>query len=155
MTITFQYTPPPIEETLQFESVYEDELQLGAEDKAQALKNGIYLWMRVDGALAGEIYAMTCGDDEESLPDIDKYPCAVYLSSMTVLPRYAGKGLGRVLLSHFIGMMSMKPQWSDLVWHATSESMDKLSDFFGADKGAVHQDWYDSGRTATFRRLAL
>ena len=153
MTITFHTTPPPIEETLQFEAVYEESLRLDAEDKAAELQHGLNLWLRVDGKLAGEIYAMLCCDDTEELPDIEDLLNSLYLSSVTILPEFQGRGLGRILLAHFFGMCRMR--FPEAVWHSTSEGMTKLSDFFGAEKGAVHENWFDSGRTATFRRLAL
>lgn len=59
-----------IADTMAFESCYEEQLRLEADDKKPILANGIATWLLVDGELAGETWRSGGGLRREILPGI-------------------------------------------------------------------------------------
>jgi GNAT superfamily N-acetyltransferase len=150
MKITFQTTPPPLEDTECFELVYPEELQVDLDDKAAVLSHGEGVWLLVDGKLAGEMYGLLGENDDENIPDI--LPSDFYIGSFTILPEHQGKGLGRLLFAYTLASLAGCPRIS---LHATSEGMNLVSDFFGLKTGPRHANWFGAGRSALFRYLDL
>jgi hypothetical protein len=69
MVVTFR-TRMPVAETMRFEHVYEDVLQLDVEAKASILDAGYGAWLFVDGTLAGETYGISPALLDEDVDDV-------------------------------------------------------------------------------------
>lgn len=154
MVITFT-TQLPVADTMRFEYVYEDALQLTLEDKASILEAGYAAWLFVDGALAGETYAISPSDLVDDVVDVPlRDPRSIYCYSTTVLPPFRGRGLAKLLVAYSIAQ-AKQAGFTSIIGHATSPAMVAVRAFFGASFGPVHPRWYGTERTAHFYRLAL
>lgn len=156
MKITFK-GDVPVSETMVFEEVFEESLQLDEEEKAEILAKGFPVWMFVDGEMAGESYGIALRYLKEKIEDCDKEaPSTVYCYSTALLPKFRSKGLGPILKSYWLGMLKGNGV-QRVVAHATSEQAKKLNEMFGAnfDYGAQHEKWYGTERTAIFYWIDL
>jgi GNAT superfamily N-acetyltransferase len=154
MIITFEEYLP-IEDTMVFEDVFEEELQLDEDEKSKIINAGWPLWMFVDGELAGETYGIrlrTLKEEIEDCKNLDKN--SVYCYSTALLPKFRGKNLGPILKAYWIGMMRGMHQRA-IIGHATSSQAKKLNEMFGAQFGNVHTMWYGTERTAVFYWINL
>ncbi len=149
----------PIEDTMIFESCYEAQLRLEPDDKMPILANGIATWLLVDGELAGETYGITprslsiVADDE--IEDCDPSSDAeLYCYSTTIMPKFQGKGLARLLKAYWLGQVAERG-FSRVVGHSTSPAIMHINHAFGAKDLASHENWYETSRTATFYEIAL
>jgi len=154
MIVTFR-TRMPVAETMRFEHVYEDVLQLDVEAKASILDVGYGAWLFVDGRLAGETYGISPALLDEDVDDVpERDPTWLYCYSTTILPEFRGHGLSKILVAYSIGQ-AREAGFTTIVGHATSPAMVAVRSFFGASFGAVHQGWFGTERVAHFYRLAL
>lgn len=154
MKITFQITSPPLEGTECFELVYPEALQVDLEHKAKLLIPANYpVWLLVDGKLAGEMYGLPDGEDDEGIPDISDSPDNFYIGSFTILPEYQGRGLGRLLFAY--SLARLQSCFDHVSLHATSEGMTALSDLFGLKVGPTRRNWFGTGKPAIFRYLDI
>jgi hypothetical protein len=147
----------PVAETMCFEEVFEESLQLDKEEKAKILEKGFPVWMRVDGELAGESYGIALRDLKEKIEDCEnESPSTVYCYSTALLPKFRSKGLGPILKAYWLGMVKGNGV-QRVVAHATSEQAKKLNEMFGAcfDYGSQHEKWYGTERTAIFYWINL
>jgi len=72
-----------VKDSMIFESIFEEELQLSLEEKTELLENCEKTWMFVDGEIAGEIYTISVQkligegveepDDQKIVDDITPY----------------------------------------------------------------------------------
>jgi GNAT superfamily N-acetyltransferase len=153
MIISFQTTQcPTVEELQAFEMVYPKGLRLTGINKAKLLLKGLHFWIRADRKLVGEMLGFLGAEDEWEVPDI--LPTDFYIGKMAVLPKFQGQGLGKLLFARLLGRL-MISSCQRVCWHSSSDQMDRLSDFFNSRIGPVHQDWFGTGRHATFRYLLL
>jgi hypothetical protein len=160
MKLTFTTQEPA--GSLDFESCYEEELQLDPEEKAEILaapEQTLCLWMFVDGELAGETYGASPHDlfaaIEEEIEDCDKNdPLAVYCYSTTILPKFQGMGLAKILKAYWLGLIKGRG-YDSVCGHATTPAMLKINLDFGAQVKAVHSNWYETERTAHFYEIKL
>ncbi len=153
MKISF-VTKMPVEATMVFEHLFEEELWLDESEKAALLKNCISAWMFIDDEPAGEIYGVGHADLDEEIPDVDpndKDYC--YLYSLAILPKYQGKGLAKILMAYWMGMVGDKYKVIDA--HCTAEKITPVMKVFGAKFFWTHLDWFDSGREATYCKIYL
>jgi hypothetical protein len=72
--ITFSYDVP-LEQTMAFESVYHEALQLDLAEKKEMwdTPGSVFVWLSVDGELAGESYGIplaSCDEPIEGLTDL-------------------------------------------------------------------------------------
>lgn len=104
--IEFKYDMP-LEETMLFEDIYHPGLQSSVEEK-QLLRDApgsIFVWMLVDGILAGEAYGKPPCDSRV----IAAYPSltprdGVHCWSQTIIPGFQGRGFGRKLKEHWLAI---------------------------------------------------
>jgi len=156
MKITFKYDLP-LTETMQFEDIYPEELQMDLVEK-QELRDGkgsIFVWMFVDNVCVGEAYGVPLSSlDEvvEGLSDAD--PRAMYCYSNTVLPEYQGKGWGKMLKSHWLGLVKGKG-FSTIYGHARPNGSQQLNDDFGVQWLEDFPDWYGTGETYKLYKLTI
>src|SRR5262249_40139295 len=101
--IKFRYDLP-LEQTMAFEGIYQasEKLDLSQKKKFWETPGSIFVWMFVDGELAGETYGVPAGSIEglRNLADIDK-KTAIHCYSNTILPCFQHRGLGTVLKAHW------------------------------------------------------
>jgi GNAT superfamily N-acetyltransferase len=138
-----------------FDAIYEPELQFTPEEKSAVLEKCVSAWMYVDGELAGEIYGMAIGnlpeDDDFFIPnDFD----TIYCYSTTLLPKFQGKGFGKLMVGYWNGMSAGKG-FKRIVGHATSEGMVAIREFYGAKFGKVTHNWFGTERIAHFYEILL
>jgi GNAT superfamily N-acetyltransferase len=144
----------PIKDTMDFELVFEPELRMGIEDKIDLLQSCAVAWLFVDGELAGEIYGAGHTDFDEEIPDVDHSDdTAVYLYSAAILPKFEGKGLSKIMMAHWLGLVA--DQYEVVTAHCTHEAMTAICKGFGAEFFGTHHNWFDSGREATFCKIYL
>jgi GNAT superfamily N-acetyltransferase len=155
MKVTFTQSVP-IAETMMFDDVYEESLQLDVAEKVDLLgRNALAVWMRVDGVLAGECYGAPPSMFDEPIEDVTDYdPRSLYCYSTTILPRFQGLGLSKILVAYWNGV-ALGRGFHKVCGHATSPAMVAVRTFFGARFGAVHERWYETNRTARFYEQVL
>jgi GNAT superfamily N-acetyltransferase len=157
--ITFQYDVR-MDTTMGFEEVYPEELQmdLGAKQQLRGVPGAIFVWMYVDGALAGESYGIPMeefiGEMEGAELVEDGGRGGFYCYSNTVLPEFQGKGLGMVLKAHWLGLVAGKG-FSVVYGHARPGASQGLNARFGARFVGDFGDWYGTGETYRMYRLDL
>ncbi len=143
------------ERSMIFEKQFEPELRPLVGRKAEQLAYSTGAWLYVGDRLAGECYGSLCSELNEEIPDIDSQDEETfYLYSISVLPEFKHRGLGRLLLSHWLGIIAGKG-CRRVVWHATSPEMVRLSELFSARYCCRHDNWFDSGRSALFYTLEM
>ena len=163
MVITFR-DDVPIEETMVFEEVYEEELREDLETKQDMRDRGYMMYMFVDGELAGEIYAMTpcyINPDEDAavLADVVGNGLydggkTLYCSSNTILPKFQGLGLGKLFKAYFLGY-AKGLAFDKLIGHNTHDKVSGINEFFGGKVLCKTENWYGTGKTAEFYRIDL
>lgn len=136
-----------LEKTMVFESLYEPNLQMNREEKEEILKNGLAVWLYIDGVLAGEAYGEKASSMSMQVPDVDECPDSFYLSSFSIIPELQNKGYGKLLFSYFLGKVS---SFKVITTHATSPGMLRIGEVFGFQKLKEHDNWYNTDRKATF-----
>jgi GNAT superfamily N-acetyltransferase len=138
-----------------FEELFEPNLQLDKEEKQRIIEKGIAVWLYVNGVLAGEIYGATLESLGEQIEDTEKETLdTVYCYSTAVLPHFQGEGFSKILKAFWLGMV-VERGYKCVVGHATTAIALHLNELFGATRGAWHEDWYDTDRTATYYRIEL
>ena len=137
-----------ITKTICFEKVYEPELQLNLKEKRELLKLCTSSWMFIDGELAGEVYGLRVRDNKETIEDCADYPDAIYCYSFTLLPKYQGKGLAKILIAYWLGKVDFPNV--EVVSHATALAMLSIFQSFGGRVYATHENWYGKGRLISY-----
>lgn len=156
MKISFKdYSQISVSDTMVFDEQYPEELQFDEEEKNEILDGcAVAVWMFVDGELAGECYGTQVMNLGEDIPDVFEYPDALYCDSTTILPKFQGRGLGKVLKDYY-NELAIGRGFTTLIGHATSDAAVKLNIRYGAKFGAVHQNWYGTERTAHFYAITV
>lgn len=145
-----------LEDSLLFEKVYQGKLQWDLEGKQELKDDGtIFLYM-VDGTtgkLIGESYFLPLDnmaewDVDEDQPEEGLAPYynknAIYAFSTTILPEYQGKGYGKLLKAHCLGVW--KGMGYELaVGHARAGGSINLQLSFGAKIVGFFSNWYQTG----------
>jgi hypothetical protein len=146
---------------MDFEAVYPEPLQLDFSEK-QEIRNtlgSIFVWMYVDGEMAGESYGTPLAgfDDEiggvKELAEEEKRN-AFHCYSNTILPSFQKKGLGAILKAHWLGLVAAKG-FESVYGHARSGMSQALNAKFGAVFIAGFPDWYGTREEYKLYRLAL
>jgi GNAT superfamily N-acetyltransferase len=155
--ITFKYDVP-IEQTMVFEGVYHEgeQLDLSKKQKLQDAHGSIFVWMLVDGDLAGETYGIPLASSIEGLTDlpVSESAFAIHCYSNTVLPAFQGQGLGTVLKAHWLGLVAGKG--FDIVYgYARPGASQALNAKFGAEFLGDFPNWCGTGEEYRMYRLVL
>lgn len=154
MIITFS-TDVSASESLVFERTYEEPLACDLESKEGLLGWENAVWMFVDGELAGECFGMAVnclGSDGADPTNYRPYKRdSVYCYGTTILPKFQGLGLAKLLVAYWNGMMRGLG-YERVIGHATSDKMVAVRKGLGAkfDPDQVHEKWYGTERTAHF-----
>jgi len=159
LIITFK-TDLTVEETMVFERIYPGDLQETIESKQDTLDSGLGVWMYANGELAGETYGMPAWmidpiDDAEARQDItDDLLGSFYVSSTTILSKFQGGGLGKILKSYLLGYIK-GIGYKISTGHATSVPMFKINKDLGAQFLVTHDGWYGTKKIAYFCKIEL
>jgi hypothetical protein len=156
--ITFSYDVP-LEQTMAFESVYHEALQLDLAEKKEMwdTPGSVFVWLSVDGELAGESYGIplaSCDEPIEGLTDLTEgeKKTGIYCYSNTILPSFQKQGLGTILKAHWLGLAAGKG-FDTVYGHARPGGSQALNAKFGAVFLAGFPDWYGTGEEYKIYRL--
>jgi GNAT superfamily N-acetyltransferase len=158
--IKFSYAVP-LEQTMVFETVYHPGLQLDLAQKQEVwdTPGAFFVWMIVDGQLAGESYGIPLASASELIEDLLVLPesekeKAVCCFSNTILPAFQKQGYGSILKAHWLGLAAGKG--FDVVYgHARPGGSQALNAKFGAVFLESLPDWFGSGEDYRKYRLVL
>jgi GNAT superfamily N-acetyltransferase len=158
--LQFSYAVP-LEETMAFESVYHPNLQLELSEKQEVWNTpgAFFVWMLVDGELAGESYGIPLASSSDLiedlliLPDCEKAK-AVCCFSNTILPAFQKRGYGSILKAHWLGLAAAKG-FEVVYGHARPGGSQALNAKFGAVFLEDLPDWFGSGEDYRKYRLVI
>jgi hypothetical protein len=151
----------PLEQTMAFESVYHEALQLDLAEKKEMwdAPGSIFVWLSVDGELAGESYGIplvSCDEPIEGLTALTEgeKEKGVYCYSNTILPPFQKQGFGTILKAHWLGLAAGKG-FKIVYGHARRGGSQALNAKFGAVFLESFPDWYGTGEEYKGYSLAL
>ncbi len=158
--IKFSYDVP-LEQTMAFEAVYHEALQLDLAEKKEIwdAPGSIFVWLSVDGELAGESYGIPLESCDEPIEGLDALTASekktgIYCYSNTILPSFQKQGLGTILKAHWLGLAAGKG--FDIVYgHARPGGSQALNAKFGAVFLDAFPDWYGTEEEYKIYRLTL
>ena len=155
--ITFRYDLP-LEQTMAFESLYSEgeRLELAEKQKMRGAPRAIFVWMFVDGELAGETYGIPL---EPSSPGLTELPeserqAAIHCYSNSMLPQFQHLGLGTILKVHWMGMAAAKG-FKTVYGYARPGASQKLNAGLGAVFLCGFANWCGTGEEYKLYRLSL
>ena len=158
--IEFNYAVP-LEQTMDFESVYHPGLQLDLEQKQEVwdTPGAFFVWMFVDDMLVGESYGIPLTSSSELIEDLLVLPesekeKAVCCFSNTILPAFQRQGYGAILKAHWLGLAAGKG-FEVVYGHARPGGSQALNAKFGAVFLENLPDWFGSGEDYRKYRLVL
>jgi GNAT superfamily N-acetyltransferase len=159
-TIIFRYDVP-LEQTMAFEAVYHDAEQLDLSQKKRIwdAPGSIFVWMFVDGELAGETYGIPLANSIDGLTDMtgmtesDKMT-GIHCYSNTILPPFQNRGLGTVLKAHWLGLAASKG-FNNVYGYARPGGSQSLNAKFGAVFLDRFPNWCGTGEEYKMYRLRL
>jgi GNAT superfamily N-acetyltransferase len=155
-SMKFRYDVP-LEQTMAFEGLYHETEQLAFFEKKVFwdTPGSIFVWMFVDGELAGETYGMPASTSEGlcNITDGDK-KSAIHCYSNTILPSFQQKGLGTILKAHWLGMAAGKG-FDAVYGYARPGSSQSLNAKFGAVFINRFPNWCGTGEEYKMYRLPL
>ena len=95
-----------------FEALYSqgERLDLAEKKKMRDVPGAIFVWMLVDGELAGETYGIPLEPRSPGLTDLSESErqAAIHCYSNTMLPSFQHCGLGTILKAHWMGIAAAK-----------------------------------------------
>jgi len=144
-----------------FESVYHEALQLDLAEKKELwdAPGSIFVWLFLDGELAGESYGIplsSCDEPIEGLTVLTEHEekTGIYCYSNTIVPSFQKQGLGTILKAHWLGLAAAK-RFSVVYGHARPGGSQALNAKFGAVFLDGFPDWYGTGEEYRLYRLLL
>jgi len=151
----------PLEETMDFEDVYVDELRTDLSYKQELKDNGaqfIYIQNTETGELIGETYFIEpekLDELDDLLPGLQDWlnRDAIYVYGTTILPQYQNQRFGKILKAYFLGYVKHKYKY--VLGHARDNGSIKLNKAFGAEIIATEPNWQDSGEHVYFYKINL
>jgi GNAT superfamily N-acetyltransferase len=158
--IRFRYDVP-LAETMDFEAVYHQALQLDLpqKEKFRITPGAIFVWMYVDGKLAGESYGFPLAGGDGPLSGLaglaeSEKRSGFHCYSNTILPAFQGRGWGTVLKAHWLGLV-VGAGFEAVYGHARPGRSQELNARFGAVFLESFPDWGGTGEEYKLYRLAL
>ena len=146
----------PLENTLIFEEEYKQQLKLSLKDKEELKDQGaefIYIIEKDSGEVIGETYYIEVDKLKEEIKGLTKWKNrnAIYVYSTTILSKYQGHGLGKILKAFFLGQVNRK--FSFILGHAKSGASWDLNKMFGAILIEEEKDWENTGEIYIFYKI--
>jgi|SRR5579859_1757970 len=158
--IRFEYDVP-LEQTMEFDAIYPNRLQLTVQEKSalRHIPDAVFVWMRVADALAGEAYGVPITRYDEPIEGLSQLAPseldgAIYCYSDTVLPAFQHQGYGSILKSHWLGLVAARG-FKTIYGHARPGASQALNSKFGAVFLGDFPDWFGTGEIYKLYRLAL
>jgi GNAT superfamily N-acetyltransferase len=155
--ITFKYDFP-LEQTMAFEAVYHEaeQLDLSKKQKFWDAPGSIFVWMLVDGELAGETYGIPLASSIKGLTDLiaSEDTSGIHCYSNTILPSFQKQGLGTLLKAHWLGLATGKG-FDTVYGYARPGASQALNAKFGAVFLDSFPDWCGTGEEYKMYRLTL
>jgi predicted GNAT superfamily acetyltransferase len=158
--IRFKYDLP-LEQTMMFEEVYPEPLQLDLDEKHELrdLPGSIFVWMFLGDEIVGESYGIplaTMHREIEGLQDLAdaEKETAIYCHSNTILPSFQHRGWGMILKSHWLGLVTAAG-FKTVYGHARPGRSQKLNARFGAVFVQAFEDWYGTKEEYRLYRMSL
>jgi hypothetical protein len=146
---------------MMFETVYPEPLQFELLEKKELwdLPGSIFVWMFVDGKIAGESYGTPTANDIDGIGGSVDLPDAetkngFHCYSNTILPGFQGQGLGMILKAHWLGLVAGKG-FDTVYGHARPGRSQALNAKFGAEFLEDFPDWFGTGEEYRLYRLRL
>ena len=150
-----------LEQTLMFEAVYPEPLQLELDEKQELwdLPGAIFVLMFLGQEIVGESYGIplaTAHREIEGLHDLDaaERKSAIYCHSNTILPAFQHRGFGMILKAHWLGLAAASG-FQTVYGHARPGRSQALNARFGAAFVQNFEDWYGTREEYKLYRLAL
>jgi GNAT superfamily N-acetyltransferase len=158
MKITFKLGYP-IANSMIFEEVYSEKLQLGLSEKVEILENAITVYLFVDDIVIGESYGVPLSVLDEVIQGTENYSkrdkeITVYCYSNTILPKYQKHGFGSLLKSFWLGLV-VAHGFKQVIGHARPGGSQALNAKFGASFGRTFKDWYGTGEDYRMYSLTI
>lgn len=155
--ITFKYDLP-LEQTMMFEAVYHEgeQLDLSKKKKLWDAPGSIFVWMFLDGDLAGETYGIPLASSIEGLTDLSASGNAsgIHCYSNTIIPCFQNQGLGTILKAHWLGLAAGKG-FDTVYGYARPGASQALNAKFGAVFLNTFPNWCGTGEEYKMYRLVL
>ena len=155
--INFKYDLP-LEQTMAFEAVYHEaeQLHLSEKKKIWDAPGSIFVWMLVDGKLAGETYGIPVVSSIAGLTDLtdSEKRSGIHCYSNTILPSFQKRGLGTILKAHWLGMAAAKG-FENVYGYARPGGSQSLNARFGAVFLGDFPNWCGTGEEYKLYRLVL
>lgn len=158
--VRFEYDVP-LEQTMEFDAIYPEGLQLTLQEKSvlRHIPGAIFVWMRVADALAGEAYGVPITRYDEPIEGLSQLAPgeldgAMYSCSNTVLPEFQHQGYGSILKAHWLGLVAARG-FKTIYGHARPGASQALNAKFGAVFLGDFLDWFGTGETYKQYRLPL
>jgi len=109
--------------------------------------------------LVGESFGVSiieCKEPIEGLAVLDEYErkTGVYCYSNTILPPFQGKGLGKILKAHWLGI-AVGNGFRVVYGHARPGASQALNAKFGATFVRSFPNWYETGEEYRMYKLRL
>jgi GNAT superfamily N-acetyltransferase len=155
--LSFHYDLP-LEQTMAFEALYSEgeRLDLAEKQKMRDAPGAIFVWMLVDGDLAGETYGISlerCSPGLEELPESERQ-AAIHCYSNSVLPSFQHQGLGTILKAHWLAIAAAKG-FKTVYGYARPGASQKLNASLGAVFLRGFANWCGTGEEYKLYRLPL
>jgi len=155
--ITFHYDLP-LEQTMAFEVLYSASERLDLTEKQQMrdTPGAIFVWMFVDGELAGETYGTPLERSCPGLADLveSERQAAIHCYSNTMLPSFQHHGLGTFLKKHWLAMVAAKG-YKTVYGYARPGASQRLNASLGAVFLRGFPNWCGTGEEYKLYRLSL
>lgn len=148
----------PLEKSLIFESVYDDNLRMDLQQKLGLKEEGAEFITLVDqdtGNPIGETYFIPLDEFEGEEADplqadegLGSYfgKGLVYCYSTTVLPEHQRQGFSKLLKSYLYGYLKAKG-YKGAIAHAKTGASIAMNTYFGAEVVGEFSNWYQTGIT--------
>jgi hypothetical protein len=155
--ISFKYDLP-LGQTTAFEGEYPESQQLDLSQKQQIrdAPGSIFVWMFLDGELAGETYGIPLESSIAGLTDLTdgEKKSGIHCYSNTILPAFQRRELGKILKAHWLGMAAAKG-FEAVYGYARPGASQRLNASFGAVFLRTCPNWCGTGEEYQMYRLAL
>jgi GNAT superfamily N-acetyltransferase len=155
--ISFKYDLS-LDQTMAFEAVYSESQQLDLSQKQEIrdAPGSIFVWMFLDGELAGETYGIPLENSIAGLTDLTdgEKKSGIHCYSNTILPAFQRRGLGKILKAHWLGLAAGMG-FEAVYGYARPGASQRLNAGFGAVFLRGFPNWCGTGEKYQMYRLAL
>lgn len=155
--ISFSYDVP-FERSMAFETVYPEAEQFERSKKKQIrdIPGSIFVWLFVDGELAGETYGIPIAISIPGLTNLtdSERKTGIHCYSNTILPPFQNQGLGTILKAHWLGVVAGKG-FRTVYGYARPGGSQRLNGKFGAVFLDNFPNWCGTGEEYKMYRLVL